>query len=236
MSKKIVVANWKLNPVTLTEAKKLASKISNPKEVTVVVCPPHLFLSQVKFANLGAQDAFWKVKGPYTGQVSAATLKGLKVKYCIVGHSEKRQFGDTDEMVKNKVETLVENGITPILCVGFGTKVEQDDLEVIDVLKEQLSAALTPELAKKVVVAYEPVWAISSGDPYAPHRIADAPHVEKVALFVKTRFSPKAFLYGGSVHSHNAKGFLEGQNVDGFLVGGSSLIAKDFNGIIEACK
>jgi triosephosphate isomerase (TIM) len=233
MQKKIIIANWKLNPSTLKEAQSLASKINRKPKNKVVLCPPTIYLSQIDYPNLGAQDCFWAEKGTYTGQTSAAQLKDLGIKYCLVGHSERREFGgDTDEIVNAKVKACIEHKITPILCVGFGTTVEQDDLEVTDVLKAQLDIDLKDVDSSKVVVAYEPVWAISKGNPYAT-RAADADHAEKMAIFIKTRYKPAKVIYGASVNLNNAKGFLQMPNIDGLLPGGVSLIPDHFNQIIN---
>lgn len=231
--KKLIIANWKLNPTALQDAVKLASAVQKRSKHKAVLCPPSVFLSQVKFPNLGAQDCFWEDRGAFTGQVSPLQLKSLKVKYCIVGHSEKRRVGESDVQVNFKLHALLNRGITPVLCVGYGTTVEQDDLEVVDIIKSQLEPDLQGVDASKVVVAYEPVWAISSGNPYATGRVPTPEHAEQIALFIKTRFHAAAVLYGGSVTAYNAKGFLDQQNVDGLLVGGDSLIPAHFNQIIN---
>ncbi len=225
--KKLIVANWKLNPVTAKEAVKLAGQINRKAKNKVVLCPPHLFLPSVKYPNLGAQDCFWEEKGAHTGQVSPLQLKALKVKYCIIGHSERRQVGETDVQINLKLRTLLEHKITPILCVGYGTTAEEDDMEVVDVLKSQLHIDLTGVDASKVIVAYEPVWAIGTG------KTPTADHADRIALYIKTRFNVSAVLYGGSSNVFNAKEFLQQQQVDGLLVGGDSLIAGHFNQIIN---
>ncbi len=225
--KKLIIANWKLNPNTLKDAQKLASSISTKAKNKVVLCPPTIYLSSINYPNLGAQDCFWQDKGAFTGQTSAAQLKDLGVKYCIVGHSEKRALGESDGMVNFKLRSLLEHKITPVLCVGFGTTVEQDDLDVVDVLRGQLEADLKDVDAKKVAVAYEPVWAIGSG------RAATPEHAEKIAIFIKNKYKAEKVLYGGSINLANAAEFLKQRNVDGLLIGGASLIAKDFNQIIN---
>jgi triosephosphate isomerase len=231
--KKLIIANWKLNPPTLKEAQELAGQISKDAKHTVVLCPPTIYLSNIQYPNIGAQDCFWKDKGPHTGQsASPAQLKDLGIKYCIVGHSEKREVGDTDEMVNLKVRALLEHNLTPILCVGFGTTVEQDDLEVTDVLKQQLDVDLAGFDPSKVVVAYEPVWAISSGDPYATKKIATPEHAEKISIFIR-KYNVTKVLYGGSANLNNSKEFLDQPHIDGLLVGGASLIADHFNQIIN---
>ncbi len=232
MTKKIIIANWKLNPITNTEAKKLASKISKNSPHTVVLCPPTIFLGSIDYPLLGAQDCFWKLKGAYTGQTSPEQLKSMKVKYCLVGHSERRTFGETDAEIREKIAALLSVGIIPVLCIGFNTTIEEDDLEVIEVLRDQLKAGLKGIDASKVIVAYEPVWAISSGNPYATKKLATPGHAERIALFIKTKFGVKKVIYGGSVTSVNAPGFLEQPNIDGLLTGGASLLPDDFNKII----
>ncbi len=225
--KKLILANWKLNPATLKEAQKLARSISIKSKNKAVLCPPTIYLSQIDYPNLGAQDCFWESKGAFTGQTSPLMLKSMKVKYSIIGHSERRAVGDTDEMINLKLKTLVNHGLTPILCVGFGTTVEQDDLEVADVLRAQLEIDLKDVDASQIIAAYEPVWAIGTGHNATPE------HAEKIAIFVKTKFGVKKVLYGGSVNPANAKGFLDLPNIDGLLVGGASLIANHFNQIIN---
>lgn len=225
--KKLIVANWKLNPATLKDAVRLSSSISRRAKHKVVVCPPHIYLSQVKYPNLGAQDCFWQNKGHYTGQVSPLQLKNLKVKYCIVGHSEKREVGERDVEINFKLHALLENGIIPILCIGYGTTADEDDMEVVDILRSQLEQDLKGIEGSLVVVAYEPVWAIGTG------KTPTAEHAEKIALFIKAKFGVKTVLYGGSVNTANAQGFLSQENVDGLLVGGESLLPKHFNQIIN---
>jgi triosephosphate isomerase len=231
--KKLIIANWKLNPVSLKEAQKLAAAISRTKKNTVVLCPPTIFLSQIDYPNLGAQDCFWSEKGAYTGQTSPAQLKSFKIKYCLVSHSERRSLGESDEMANAKIKILIENKITPVLCVGFGTTVQQDDLEVVDVLKYQLETGLKGVDVSKVAVAYEPVWAISTGDPYSTKKVETPEHAEKIAIYIKNRFKVTKVLYGGSVNPLNAESFLRQRNVDGLLVGGASLIPSYFNQIIN---
>lgn len=225
--KKLIIANWKLNPTTLKEAQKLAASIERTNRNTVVLCPPTIYLSQIDYPRLGAQDCFWENSGAFTGQTSPAQLKDLTIKYSIIGHSERRAVGETDEMINAKLKALINQGLTPILCVGFGTTVEQDDLEVADVLRAQLEIDLKDVDASQIIVAYEPVWAIGTGKTATPE------HSEKVAIFIKSKFGIKKVLYGGSVNPANAKGFLDQPNIDGLLVGGVSLIASHFNQIIN---
>jgi triosephosphate isomerase len=231
--KKLIIGNWKMNPSTLKDAKKLAASIERRAKNTVVICPPTIYMSEIDYPNLGAQDCFWAEKGPFTGQTSPKQLKGMKVRYCLVGHSEKRAVGETDEHINLKIKALIEVGIIPVLCVGFGTTVEQDDLEVVDVLRKQLDAGLFHLDTSKVVVAYEPVWAISSGDPYATKKVATPEHAEKISIYIKNRYKVSKVIYGGSANLNNAQSFLEQPNIDGLLPGGASLIPSHFNQIIN---
>lgn len=233
MKKKLIIGNWKLNPITVRAATALAGAIDPRPRHEAVVCPPSVFLPMVKYPRLGAQDCFWENKGAHTGQVSPLTLKSLKVKYCLVGHSERRNTGETETAIRLKVAALLSVGITPVLCVGHGTTVTQDDLEVTDVLRSQLASGLKGVDSTKVVVAYEPVWAISSGNPYATKKTPTPEHAEKIAIFIRTKFKPNKVLYGGSANSANALGYLSEPNIDGLLVGGASLLPKDFNAMIN---
>lgn len=226
--KKLIIANWKLNPTTLKDSQKLAGSIALKAKNKVVLCPPTIYLSQISYPNLGAQDCFWQGAGAFTGQTSALQLKDLKIKYCIIGHSERRLYGgDTDEIVNAKAKSVLAQKITPVVCVGFGTTVEQDDLEVIDVLKTQLDIGLSGIDASKAIVAYEPVWAIGTGQNATPE------HAEKISIFIKNKYKVAKVLYGGSANAANAKEFLTQRNVDGLLVGGASLKAEEFNTIIN---
>ncbi len=227
MTKKLILGNWKLNPATLAEAKRLAAKIDRNPKHTAVLCPPVVFLSQINYPRLGAQDCFWQIKGPFTGQISALQLKSLGVKYCLVGHSERRAAGDTDQEINDKVKALQSANITPVLCVGHGTTPGQDEFDVIDVLKEQLAVGLGGADPKKVVVAYEPVWAIGTGTPATPE------HAEKIAIFIKSKYEIETVIYGASVNSVNVKKFLEQDHIDGVLPGGASLSPNEFNQMIN---
>ncbi len=225
--KKLIIGNWKLNPLTLKDAKKLASQIDRRAKHTAVICPPIAFLGQIDYPNLGAQDCFWQNKGAYTGQVSPVQLKDLGVKYCIVGHSERRSAGDTDEMVNAKVLALQASQITPVLCVGHGTTPDQDEFAVIDTIKIQLDIGLQGADLENIVVAYEPVWAIGTGTPATPD------HAEKIAIYIKTRYHVEKVLYGASTNPSNAASFLRQPNIDGLLPGGASLLPDDFNKMIN---
>lgn len=212
--------------MTVDEAVALAAKIDVVSLNEVVVCPPLPFLESIEYPHIGAQDCSPHIKGAYTGEVSPAQLASLGVKYCIVGHSERRTLGEDDELINAKVKALLEYKITPILCVGFGTTVQEDALEVAEVIGEQLVQDLEDVDPGKVVVAYEPVWAIGTKNAATPD------HAEQIALYITTKFGVKRVLYGGSVNSTNAEGFLSQPHIAGLLIGGASLLADDFNKII----
>lgn len=230
--KKLIVGNWKLNPLTVEAAVALAAKIDVVSANEVVLCPPLPFLESIEYPHVGAQDCSPHIKGAYTGEVSPAQLQSMGVKYCIIGHSERRALGETDELINAKLKALIEYKITPILCVGFGTTVQEDELEVMEVVGQQLVQDLDEVDPKKVVVAYEPVWAISHGDPYATKKVATPDHAEQIALYINTKHHVPRILYGGSANSANASGYLEQPHISGLLVGGASLLPDDFNKII----
>ncbi len=231
---KVVVANWKMNPATPREAVKLARAEDKLK---VIVAPPFPFLEDVgrvlKRATLGAQDAFWISRGAYTGEVSVQQLKRLRVSYVIVGHSERRAQGETNGMVRKKVEAVHAAGLTPILCVGEPWPVRKKGFAAAKrYVARQLHAALSGT-RKKLIVAYEPVWAIGSGKADSPAEAAEMADFIKELLIVSYRSSVKV-LYGGSVTPRNARAFLKARALDGALVGGASLRPRDFTKIISA--
>lgn len=182
MNRKILVANWKMNPQTEGEATKLAKAIDSKN---VVICPPFPFLRTVgnvlKRAALGAQDVFWEEKGAYTGEVSAKMLKGLGVRYTIVGHSERRRWlHETDEIINKKVQAALKAGLNVILCVGEPLSIRKKGFQVAkNFVKNQLQKDLKNlltihhKLQTKLIVAYEPIWAIGTGRPDDPAETAE---------------------------------------------------------------
>ncbi len=224
--RKLIIGNWKLNPMTVQEAVALAARIEISTINDVVICPPLPFLESIEYPHVGAQDCSPHIKGAYTGEVSPAQLASMGIKYCIVGHSERRAMGETDEMVNAKVKSLLDYKITPVVCVGFGTTVKEDTLEVADVIGEQIALALEDVDPTKVVVAYEPVWAIGTKNA------ATAEHAEQIALYITTKHGVKRVLYGGSVNGNNAEDYLSQPHISGLLVGGASLLPDDFNKIV----
>ncbi|TAK03864.1 triose-phosphate isomerase [Patescibacteria group bacterium] len=246
---KTVIANWKMNvgtreSVALARGVLLALRGRSCFPETVL-CPPFPALSEVRkvlarsHASLGAQDLFWEDAGAFTGEVSPRMLLEHGVTHAIIGHSERRQhLGETDEMVGKKTRAALEAGLNAILCVGE-TAAERDAGAQEAVVERQLRAALTgarPKGQARLLVAYEPVWAIGTGRSASP---ADAAamhaHVRSlVAKLAPALSSRLSVLYGGSVDGKNAHSFLREKEVDGVLVGGASVKHTEFAEILSA--
>jgi triosephosphate isomerase (TIM) len=246
--KKLIVGNWKMN-LTVHESSlylhKLGASLKNHRTVEVVLAPSVLALQSLslqkerKMFKLAAQNLYWKDEGAFTGEVSAHQLRGL-VSYALIGHSERRHtFGEHDKDVRNKVQAAMRHGITPILCIGE-TAHERASKETSGVLHDQIVgglANLTSEEVAEVVIAYEPVWAIGTGDNALPSDVDAAVHIIRRQiehLYGRTTAAAVRVLYGGSVSSHNAGAYLASNAVDGLLVGGASLKAHEFETIVEA--
>jgi triosephosphate isomerase len=250
IKKKIIVGNWKMNPPSLKEAEKLfgsiSKSISGIKKTEIVICPPFLYLEKLKkFArkiSLGAQDTFWGDVGAFTGEVSADMLYNIGVKYVIVGHSERRAIGEDNSDVNKKIKASLSAGLRPILCVG--EKVRDENHEYFNVVKTQLLECLigiSKNSISKVIVAYEPIWAISS----TPDRKDATPEDSKeMVIFIRKILSDKfgsetskiRIIYGGSVNERDAEDFLKNGGVDGLLPGRSSLDPKKFSQIVKICE
>jgi len=246
--KRYLIANWKMQ---LTEAesaklaadivKRIAPQAAAAKDFTAVLCPSHLAMDEVSDAvrgtgvALGGQDTFWEDKGAYTGEISPMTLKENGCSYCIVGHSERRtHLGETDAMVHRKTAALLRRDINPIICVGE-TKAERDAGKRDSVIIGQVRAALDglrPVGTQVVIIAYEPVWVIGTGQAVEPGDAAEAHNLIRETLLemmpadvVERQCS---VIYGGSVDSKNLASFLKMPVIEGALVGGASLNADEF--------
>lgn len=246
MAKKLIVGNWKMH-TSVAEAELLAERLTGqikPKDgVEVVLCPPAISLSTVKSLiegkfSLGIQNVYQVDEGAYTGEVSAEMVRGL-VDYAIVGHSERRiHFGERDGMIAHKVAACLRHDIAPILCVGekIADRVEGHAKRVIG---DQLAVDLggvTPDEIERVVIAYEPVWAIGTGEFAKPHDVEVM--VRYIRAAIKEAYSAAAgknikLLYGGSVDPDNARSYLEVDGVDGLLVGGASINYAKFASIVD---
>lgn len=246
----LVVGNWKMNN-NVHQASLLVDRldkhIESHKSVEVVLAPNMLVLQPIsvqlnrrKF-RLGAQDAYFKDEGAYTGEVSFTMLHDI-VHYCIIGHSERRlYFSESLELIRDKVAAAVRNKITPILCIGE-THTERVDGETNQVIHDQLTSAidnLTPDEVADIVIAYEPVWAISTFGG----GVAKPDEIERVIKFIRDQIKhlhnekvaeKVRVLYGGSVDDNTVGGYLSIKGCDGVLVGGASLNYKKFSGIVES--
>lgn len=234
---KLVVANWKSNPATLEEAIALAK---DEDIEGAVICPPFVYLEEISglLANaiLGAQDVAEDEGGPHTGEISAAQLENLEVSYVIVGHSERRALGETDEMINKKMGLVTDAGMTAILCVGESLDIHnQGEQATLDFVSSQLAKALEGISQKGfVTIAYEPIWAISTSQTGLEGTPDEA---EQIIAKIKTKLADMGFpdvrvLYGGSVDASDAGGYLS-KDIDGVLVGGASLKADEFKQIIK---
>lgn len=233
--RKIIVANWKMNLPPMEEWADFPRFKSR-----VVICPPfsHLEAAKEHILNidLGAQDSFWEEKGAFTGEVSPELLSEIGVKYAIIGHSERRiKLGESDDIINKKLKATLESGIIPILCVGE-TKDAKDFGKEEDFVREQIKKDLngiSSEYFNRLVIAYEPVWAISTQSGGE----ADTPeHALKMIRFIKglnSSFIYSRFIYGGSVNPENASGYLNNSDIEGALVGSASLDVEKFKKIIE---
>lgn len=246
--KKIIVANWKMNPQSVKEAevifKGLIPVVKSSKNTDLVICPPFPFLSvyqkvKSKKLNLGAQNVSEESEGPYTGEVSPSMLRSMGVNHVIIGHSERRSIGETNRIVNKKVLNALKGKLLPILCVG--ESVRDNEGVYLNFIKHQIHECLLsvakPQI-KNIVIAYEPIWAIGKGSI----REATLPEFVEMKIFIKKIISDLydiktanavRIIYGGSVNSLNAESFLTLGNADGLLVGRDSLNPKKFSAIIK---
>lgn len=246
--KKLIAGNWKMNGSLAANAAlmgELLAGIGQPA-CDVAVCVPAVYLAQVQLLlagqggiALGAQDVSQHESGAYTGDVSAAMLKELGARYVIVGHSERRQYqGETDAQVAVKAQRALAAGLVPIVCVGETLR-EREQGETESVVSRQLSAViqLNGERLADLVVAYEPVWAIGTGRTATPEQ-AQAVHAALRALLAAADLQAAGvrILYGGSMNAGNAAELLAQPDIDGGLIGGASLKARDFLKIIETAS
>jgi len=211
---KLIVANWKMNPQTLEESKRLFNSVRNGikgiKNTEIVICPPFIYLlnlkSKILNLKLGAQDVFWEAKGAFTGEVSALMLRNLGVEYVIIGHSERRKYQrETNKIIEKKIKAALAVGLKPILCID---KISQ----------------LPKDIKRGFSIAYEPLFAIGTGKPCS---------IEKAKKIRASLIRFKRVLYGGSVNSENARDFIKKAKFQGLLVGGASLNSKEFVKLVK---
>lgn len=250
MRQKIVAGNWKMNN-TLTEGIELAKAVNtilekNAPKCKVVLGVPFIHITEAvknvdkKLVGIAAQNCADKASGAYTGEISAAMIHSTGAQYVILGHSERRSYyGETDAILKEKTDLALANGLTPIFCIGEVLE-EREAGKHFDVVKSQIEKALfhlSADEFGKIVLAYEPVWAIGTG------KTASSDQAQEIHAFIRQALAAKygkavadntSILYGGSCKASNAKELFAQPDVDGGLIGGASLKAEDFYGIIEA--
>ncbi len=223
--KPLIVANWKMNPKSLVEAKRLfdsvAKGIKNVKNIEVVICPPFPYLtvlnSEFSTFKLGGQDCFWGEKGAFTGEVSPKMLKDLRCQYVILGHSERRRhLNETDEMVNKKLNAALKEKLKPILCVANFLQLKKD-------LK-----GIPANDFNKIIVAYEPLFAIGTGKPCSPEK------AKKIRTSIQKMNKNLTVLYGGSVNYENTQDYIEKAGFQGLLIGGASLNPQEFLKIVKS--
>ena len=243
-----IAGNWKMNK-TVDEAvelvRQLKVSLSGVEGVEVAVAPPFTALDAVRKESegsairLAAQNLFWEEKGAFTGEISPLMLKNLGCRYVIIGHSERRQFfGETDETVNKRMKTALNHGLLPIFCIGE-TLQEREGGKTFSVIERQLEGGLRGFGGKeiqKVVVAYEPVWAIGTGKTATPQQAEEVHRRirEKLErLYTREIAGEIRIQYGGSVTPENVKGLMSQENIDGALVGGASLKSETFSRIVR---
>ncbi len=246
--KKLIAANWKMYKTpeqTTTFFSEFLPMVASHTRDEIVVCPPfvdlHAAVAAAAGSNVavGAQNMHWEREGAFTGEVSPGMLTAIKVTHVIIGHSERREyFNETDDTVNRKLEIALENGLTPIVCVGEVVEEREAGLTE-DVLRRQCTRAfngISARKAAKLAVAYEPVWAIGTGKTATPQMAVDAHMVirhEAEKAFGKEFSEGLRILYGGSVKPENATALMSEEEIDGALVGGASLDPASFTKIVK---
>lgn len=252
MRQKIVAGNWKMNK-TLEEGQSLTSEIIHMVEdevrddIKIVLCPPFTHLTTVKGmlkgkdrVSLGAQNCNEHAAGAYTGEISASMLKSVGVQYVILGHSERREYyGESNELLAKKINIVLEHELVPIFCCGEPLQIREQDMQV-EYVRKQVQASLfhlSKQDFSKIVIAYEPIWAIGTG------KTASTDQAQEMHATIRKQITEKygeevanniSILYGGSVKPDNAKELFSCLDVDGGLIGGASLKSRDFVEIAKA--
>lgn len=244
--KALIVANWKMNPDTLKAATKLleATKkaAAGAKGVSVVVCPPSIFVRELAKSRgkvaFGVQNIHFEDRGSYTGEISPVQAKDAKAQYAIVGHAERRMMGETNDDVRKKVDAALRANLTPILCIG--ERERGQGAEHFEFVRDQIRNCLSEEAGKKLskmVIAYEPVWAIGAPKPMI------AGQMHEMSIFIRKtlveRFGSAGhsitILYGGAIDAGNAADMLRNGDVAGLLVGRASVDSAVFPTLLKAC-
>ena len=249
MRKPIIVGNWKMNKLR-GDAKEFVCAIeeylTGEEASTYGIAAPFTCLVEcvdnAKNLVVAAQNCHWKESGAFTGEVSVEMLEDVGVTYCVIGHSERRSmFGDTDETVNLKASKLLDENIIPILCIGE-TEAQYDAGETEKVIREQISGSmkdLCPHCVGKMVVAYEPIWAIGTGKSATKEIAQNCCHIvrDQIRVMFGDEAADKVRIqYGGSVKPENIKEYMACEDIDGALIGGASLKVDSFKAIIDATK
>lgn len=246
----LVVGNWKANPMTLDRAKKLfidiRKNVRSIDEVETVVAAPFPYIEAMNKLSpsgrigIGAQDVFYEMGGAFTGEVSLSMLQSIGVAYVIVGHSERRALGETNDDVAKKCMLPLKHKLTTIVCVGEKKRDNKGDY--LNFVRQQVQSVLNAvekNQLKNLVLAYEPIWAIGTGKTATPQDALEMKiFIQKVVsdTLGRAMVSKLRIIYGGSVKKHNAEALLKEGEVDGFLVGGASLVADEFSSIVKIVK
>lgn len=248
--KKLIIANWKNHPNSLREAKRIFSEVKKTavklKKVETIICPPYVYLAEFGRATsdkmrLGSQDISLQEKGSHTGEISVAMLKSLGVKYVIVGHSERRALGETNEIINQKIKILLKNNLKVILCIGETERIPGEYLQFIKQEIIEGFKGIPRKALKNVIIAYEPIWAIGKKGSYA----AAPEDVLQMGIYIRKSLLDVAgkdlahnipLLYGASVDSKNTEKFFREGGIQGLLVGHQSLVPKEFNKILKVAE
>ena len=245
--KKLIAGNWKMNGSLDANAALVAALLQDPQAwaCDVAVCAPAPYLAQLQTLlkgsrlDLGAQDVSVHESGAFTGEVSAAMLKEFGVRYCIVGHSERRQYHqESDATVALKAQRALAAGLTPIVCVGE-TLAQREAGQTEEVVKRQLAAVVhtNGHCISEIVLAYEPVWAIGTGKTASPEEAQHVHQVLRAQLEAASQHAERVrILYGGSMNAGNAQALLAQPDIDGGLIGGAALNAAAFLSIVAAAR
>lgn len=247
---RLVIGNWKMNPEDIESAKRIFLSIRKQAEklrrTNVAICPPSVFIRDLckikQDVSIGCQNFFYEYSGPYTGEESILMLKNAGAEYAIIGHSERRALGETDEMISKKVSVALKEGVKAVLCVGEGER--DDDGNYLEFLKNQIRNALSKTQKKYIddlIIAYEPVWAIGKKDEDAitgrdMHEMSIFIHKILADMYGAGDTLSIPVLYGGSVSSFNAEGIIKEGEIEGFLVGRQSLDPESFGQVLKIAE
>ena len=236
---KLIVANWKMN-FLYKNAFNFCKKILLKKKLIknkFVICPPTTLILQLssKFKGItfGAQDCHYEKLGAYTGDISALMLKDINCKHVIIGHSERRKYYFEDHIIlKRKIESVINAGLIPIYCIGEDINIKRKDKTKNHLLRQLLNT-LPKKNKNKIIIAYEPIWAIGTGNTPTVNEIEDVNlYIKKIITKINLSYEKTSILYGGSVNKHNSLVFLDNKNIDGLLIGGASLNLNTFSSIL----